>query len=248
MASGRCLTGPRAHAKFGSMRAIVRFPLFGVLGVALALCACDGEKPAAKAQTAAKSGKAQGVGAKAKAEDSSAKADAKPDAKADAKPDAKAPPEGEAAGPTAPVIVDGELMLDPEGIGDLRLGMKAAEVVALMGEPSKKSGIDEEGATGDFVQSWDYPSKGLGIGMAAPSAKGPWSLSNLTANADCPMPGPWGLKIGSTRAEVEKIYGKAFDPDFTDADQFVAGSVYGGVFYGFTDGKVSSIFIGAGAE
>ena len=59
---------------------------------------------------------------------------------------------------------------------------------------------------------------------------------------------PWGLKIGSPRADVEKIYGTHFDKDFTDENTFVAGSVYGGSHYAFKDGKVDSLFIGAGAE
>jgi len=121
-------------------------------------------------------------------------------------------------------------------------------VITALGEPAKKSEIFEEGATGDFVQDWEYPAKGLVVGMASPSATGAQAVSTLTANATCTLPARWGLKIGSTRAEVEKVYGSNFDGDFTNGDVFVAGSVYGGVFYDFTEGKVSGIFIGAGAE
>ncbi len=234
------------------------------LGLLMTLGACDSGEAKPKAADAkakqakvaatpkavdAKAVDAKAVDAKAadaKAVDAKA-ADAKAvDAKA-ADADAKAADPAK-AGPTSPVLVDNELSLEHEGIGELRQGMTTEQVVALLGEPDKRSKIEEEGATGDFVLDWEYAAKGLSIGMAGATAKGPFSVSSMTANAKCTLSASWGLKIGSTRAEVEKVYGKAFDADFTNDQSFVAGSVYGGVFFDFQDGKVTGIFIGAGAE
>jgi hypothetical protein len=148
-----------------------------------------------------------------------------------------------------PVINDGDLDLRAERVGDLALGMDAAAVEKLLGKPDAKTAFEEEGATGDFVQSWTYRSLELELGMAAVDGKGTDNgLSNISVGKASSLTLPWGLKIGSTRAEVEKVYGTHFDPDFTDKDKFVAGSVYGGAFYDFEDGKVVGLFLGAGAE
>lgn len=136
-----------------------------------------------------------------------------------------------------------------ESVGPIRLGMPAKEVVAALGEPDAKSEYQLMGATGEFVADWPWASKGLTLTMAAVDASGTMpTVSGISCEASCAFELPWGLKMGSTRAEVEAIYGEHFDPDFTNEQQFVAGSIYGGTFYRFEGGEVVGIFIGAGAE
>lgn len=150
--------------------------------------------------------------------------------------------------PSKPVVSGGELDLEFERIGGIGLQMSAADVVALLGEPASKSKIELEGATGDYVQSWEYPLQDLAITMGAATRKGKQTVKSITAGARCPLPASWGLRIGSDRAEVKAVYGRHHDPAFTDKHQFVAGSIYGGVVYTFEGGKVTRIFIGAAAE
>ncbi len=214
----------------------------------------DVKAPEAKAEADAKAD-----GADAKADEGDAKADGA-DAKADGA-DAKAeggeaaeaggdeaPAEADAE-PTAPVIKDGDLMTGAEKVGGVHQGMAPAEVEKLLGAPAHKGEIEEEAATGDFVQAWSYKDKGLSITMAGTDAKGSGqTVSAITVDATYTGELPWGLKIGSPRADVEKIYGEHFDKDFTNDDQFVAGSIYGGSHYTFKDGKVDGLFVGAGAE
>lgn len=191
-------------------------------------------------------GKAKDVKAgDAKADD--AKAD---DAKADdAKGDDAKADDAKPDDPTAPVITDGELSLETETVGEIHLGLGPSDLDKVLGKPDSKGPIEEEGATGDFVQTWSYASKGLSITMAASDAKGSdQTVSGIDVDKTYTGELPWGLKIGSPRADVDKIYGEHFDEDFTDDNQFVAGSVYGGSHYRFKDGKVDSLFIGAGAE
>lgn len=160
----------------------------------------------------------------------------------------EAPPAADPAAPTGPVIVKRELQLEHEHIGELHYGMTAEEVVAVLGEPAKKSKIEMEEATADYVSYWKYPDHDLSVGMRSAKRKGKQTVRSLQAGPACTLPGPWGLKIGSTRDEVKKVYGKHYDRDFTDSKVFVAGSIYGGTMYTFKQGKVVEIFIGAAAE
>lgn len=160
-----------------------------------------------------------------------------------------ATPEPEATMPSSPVISESGLDTSAEAIGSIRQGMTADAVVAALGEPDGRPEFELEDATGDFVAGWAWTAKDMVVSMAATDASGTnATVSGIGCGANCPFDLPWGLKIGSTRAEVEAIYGEHFDPDFTNEHTFVAGSVYGGSFYSFEDGKVVGIFIGAGAE
>ena len=57
-----------------------------------------------------------------------------------------------------------------------------------------------------------------------------------------------GVGIGSTEEEVRAAYKNLIDPGSRPGEMIIAGSVYGGVFFTIEDGKVTTIFIGAGAE
>lgn len=229
----------------------------------LLLAACDPkkeDKPTAKADEKSESKKDADKADDKKVE---AKADEKKadDAKADAKldepkaDDAKADDPGASADGGAtekeagPVLADGELSLDHEKVGELHTGMKGEDVEKLLGAPKEKGPIEEEAATGDLSGAWKYPDQGIELWMGHDDLKGKNPrILGLTVTDKCTMPLPWGLAIGSTRAEVEKVYGGNFDKDATTPETFIAGSVYGGSFYSFEDGKVVGLFIGAGAE
>lgn len=197
----------------------------------------------AKAADEAKAGDAAQAGDGAKAGD-----DAENGADRGGAPDPNAP--------TGPVFDEEEggedgyvLHLEHEKVGALQIGMKPDEAVEVLGEPKEKGEIWEEEATGDFVSDWTFPDKGVVLHMASADKKGTdMRINAISADKSCTLSFPWGLKVGSTRADVEKIYGDKFHDVVTDDKQFVAGSIYGGTFYNFEDGKVVGIFIGAGAE
>jgi hypothetical protein len=148
--------------------------------------------------------------------------------------------------------VDGPFsLLASESLGDLSLGMKAAQVSKLLGDPASKGAVEEWAATGEFAQEWRYPDLGLSLFMSASTRHGPQTLSSLRAKAPSTLLTARKIGIGSTRAAVEAAYGDVQDEeglDPGDDSMFVAGSIYGGVFFGFEEGKVESIFMGAGAE
>jgi hypothetical protein len=223
--------------------------------VSVAACKEDVAKPDAKADAKADAPKKEAQDAKTAAP-TDAKADTGAAEAGTAAPDAGgstgagASTGGDPAAAGQPVIDDeGELDYSKEMVGELHVGMTAAEVEAVLGRTPKQTKLAEEPATGDFVQVWKYDVLGVDLTMAASNRKGDDKrLSAIDVAATSKLALPWGLAMGSTRADLEKVYGSHFDPDFTDETQFVAGSIYGGVVYKLADGKVSGVFVGASAE
>jgi len=142
-----------------------------------------------------------------------------------------------------------ESALDNEVLGKLKLGQKAVEVVALLGKPESKGEDTEWAATGEWVQEWRFAKQGLTLNLASEKKGGTKSVLTITAEAPCPLATARGIRIGSTSAEVTRAYADVQDKEQSEPGKtFVAGSIYGGVIFTFTKGKVSQIFIGAAAE
>jgi hypothetical protein len=142
-----------------------------------------------------------------------------------------------------------------ESIGGIARGMTAAAVVQLLGAPSEKGEITELGATGEFVANWSWKATGVLLTLTAATPAGAQTVGAITIWAPCALKTSRGVGIGTSRAEVERRY-HAFlgtgrqdgEPDMTSAESLIIGSIYGGTFFSFVDGKVSQIFVGAGAE
>jgi hypothetical protein len=142
-----------------------------------------------------------------------------------------------------------ESALDNEVLGKLKLGQKAVEVVALLGKPESKGEDTEWAATGEWVQEWRFAKQGLTLNLASEKKGGAKSVLTITAEAPFPLATARGIRIGSTSAEVTQAYADVQDKEQSEPGKtFVAGSIYGGVIFTFTKGKVSQIFIGAAAE
>lgn len=139
--------------------------------------------------------------------------------------------------------------LQKEKIGSLKLELPAQQVIKQLGKPGKKSEVKLEAATGLYVCDWDYADKGIFLQMASEDKKDEMEINSIRITAPCKLLTARGIGIGSKKEDVEKAYaGCPIDKEFTTKDQLVIGSVYGGVFFTFKEGKVSGIFIGAGAE
>lgn len=140
-------------------------------------------------------------------------------------------------------------IMNSEHFGPLRLGLSQAAVVAQFGKPASKSKEVFEAATGDYVENWSYPSRGLSLHMAGAKKGGAKTVSGITLKAPCKLASARGIRIGSTDNDVRKAYAKKeLDKDFTRPGFIVAGSIYGGIMFTITGGRVTSIFLGAGAE
>ena len=143
-----------------------------------------------------------------------------------------------------------EAMLRGESLGALHLRLGEKAVLELLGKPEKQGKLVLQGADGEYVQEWEYPAKGLRLTMSAGAKKtGPKSIVHLTASAPCALATKRGVKIGSAEAVARKAYAPFLDRESpAEPGTLVAGSVYGGIIFTFTSGKVSRIFFGASAE
>lgn len=145
----------------------------------------------------------------------------------------------------------GPNVMGQEALGDLHYGMPASVAIKLVGQPSSRGSIEMEEATGSYVQSWTYKDQGLDLVMAAGTRKGSQTIYMITVAAPSTLKTHKGIGIGSSRKDVLAAYGTLRDPEDPSGDQadvFIAGSIYGGVFFTMVADKVSEIFIGAGAE
>lgn len=153
--------------------------------------------------------------------------------------------------PTPPASDEAPDVLSAERFGELKLGLPATLVVAKLGEPQKKGSPEEWGADGRYHHTWSWPDKGLDLDLAGENKSGPWTLASITAKAPCDLRTSRGVGVGDPRSSVEAAYGKDRAPDAEpDETSFVAGSIFGGVFFTFDPRtkNVTQIFLGAGAE
>lgn len=142
-----------------------------------------------------------------------------------------------------------------ETFDGLRLGMDAKTVHLLFGPPDEKGTPAEMAATGMFEADWRWASRGFTARMGATSAGAEPSLSGMEIAGSSKLRTSRGVGLGATRAEVESLYadalGKGRQPDEPNPDTdrlLVLGSIYGGTFFRFENGKLVSIYVGAGAE
>lgn len=133
-----------------------------------------------------------------------------------------------------------------ESIGPVRHGMTDTKVARVAGAPATKGAPYYAGeATGDWQKDWTYA--GAVVTFYADTKTGPkWTIRTVGVTG-----GRWktkrGIAIGATRGQVEKAYAKVKDKDASSEEQFVAGSVYGGIVFEFADDQVKSMFVGAAA-
>jgi hypothetical protein len=137
-----------------------------------------------------------------------------------------------------------------ERIGALRLGLPAGEIKALVPCPPDTGKEIYEGATGDYVQTWNMSACGLKLKMGGPHKGAAKKIASITITT----PSEWatirGIHIGSTEAEVIAAYGAHRDKEGATkpGKVFVAGSIFDGLIFDFKNGRVTRIFLGAAAE
>lgn len=133
-------------------------------------------------------------------------------------------------------------------LGKLHEGLSFAAVKKLLGKPKTLGKAVLQGATGEYVRDAAWPKRGLTLGLAAGQAKGPWKVASIDARKPCKLKTGRGIALGASRKAVQRAYPK-YDKRQTNAHQYIAGSIYGGMIFRFDKQKrVTSIFIGAAAE
>jgi hypothetical protein len=140
-------------------------------------------------------------------------------------------------------------LLKEERLGELRLGLTEKEVKARIPGKPKKGKEEYWAATGDFVQEWNYPDCGVTLDMGSERQGDAKTVSSITMQSPSLLKTKRGIGIGSLEQEVVAAYGECQDKEMSERGRsFVAGSIYGGLIFSFENGRVTRIFLGAGAE
>ena len=134
-----------------------------------------------------------------------------------------------------------EAMLRAESLGGLRLGLPEKDVLKLLGSPATRGKLVFQEADGNYVQDWHYPDKGIELLMSAGEKKsGVKTIANITASAPCTFATRKGIKIGDAESAARKAYAEHVDRETSDPGTLVVGSIYGGIIFNFTEGKVAA--------
>jgi hypothetical protein len=147
------------------------------------------------------------------------------------------------------VLAANDFPYDKEQVGKLHLGLSEKEVKQIIpGQPTR--GPEKLwGADGAYHQEWQYPAAGITLGMVSEKKGDPKAIERITLTSPGKLQTSKGIRIGSTEAEVNEAYGRFRNAEDSEHfGGFIAGSIYGGVMFNFTQGQVSRIFIGAAAE
>jgi hypothetical protein len=140
-------------------------------------------------------------------------------------------------------------LMKTEKIGALRLEMKEAQIKQVLPKAPARSAEKLWGADGQYHSKWTYAAQGLTLGMVAEKKGGAKSLESIGCSARCTLKSARGIGIGSTLADVQKVYAAEFNKEeSTLPGHFVAGTIYGGLIFNFKAGKVSAMYLGAAAE
>ena len=132
-------------------------------------------------------------------------------------------------------------ILDTETIGGLKIGADEKAIIAVLGAPKHKDKAEQEGATMDYVSDWTWPT--ASINMVSDTGKPPWKARLISIGKTSTLETTQHIHLGSTLADVEKAYKRSEEGDHKP-DQFLAGSIYGGVLFEFTKGRVVAISMG----
>ena len=80
-------------------------------------------------------------------------------------------------------------------------------------------------------------------------AKGSPHVGGIAIQAPSPLKTARGLGLGTSRVETLRLYKDLLSPySEENEDVIVAGSLYGGMFFGFEGAGVATIYFGSGAE
>jgi len=74
------------------------------------------------------------------------------------------------------------------------------------------------------------------------------TIANMTASGAVHLCDQKGHQDRDAESAVRKAYTEHVDREASDPGTLVVGSIYGGIIFDFTKGKVSRIFFGAAAE
>ena len=125
---------------------------------------------------------------------------------------------------------------------------KQQVVLNKLGEPEKKGDDQNWGATGTFIQNWEYKALGINLEMESERQDGVKKVLSISIEQPCKLTTSQKVGIGSSVKTVREKYFGLINESNSGKDFIVVGSIYGGTAFTLKNGVVSKIFIGAVAE
>jgi len=138
-------------------------------------------------------------------------------------------------------------LMKGETIGEIKIGLTYERVIELLGEPEEVTKVEMSQVDGSFYQSISYSKKGIEIVFVIDSDSVK-KVSNFLIRSPCSLKTSKKIGIGSSYEEVENAYKESINPEFSDTESIVVGTVYGGIVFSLENRKVKTIYIGISAD
>jgi hypothetical protein len=132
--------------------------------------------------------------------------------------------------------------------GWLKVQTKQQVVLNKLGEPEKKGDDQNWGATGTFIQNWEYKALGIILEMESERQDGAKKVFSISIEQPCKLTTSQNVGIGSSAKTIKEKYNTLIDESSSGKDFIVVGSIYGVTAFTLKNGVVCKIFIGAIAE
>ena len=137
-------------------------------------------------------------------------------------------------------------LMEEETIGNIQFDMKLETIENKIGEPEEKTKFEIWAADGFEHQTRIYQNNTLEIDYIK-TEDNEIVCNMITIYGNSQLKTSRGIGIGDSRTAVLKAYQKEIY-DRNNPKSLIAGTIYGGVIFSFENDKVTSIFVGAGAE
>ena len=158
-----------------------------------------------------------------------------------------APPTAVPSEPPAPPVAEDDFaLMNSESFGDLKLDMTEADVKKVLPGAKRKGKCELSEVAGGTVRFLVDEAAGVQLVV---SCEKTGDVGSFRVFSPSKLKTKRGIAIGDTADAVKKAYGDSLDSQSEpDENNIVAGSVYGGLGFTLTDGKVTQMFLGAIAE
>jgi hypothetical protein len=138
-------------------------------------------------------------------------------------------------------------LMETETVGDLKMGLTTAEVEKITGKPEIITPFEEWGVDGFEHQTRVYQKETIELDFIKLD-DGRIVSNSITVLEGCTYKTSRNVGIGSTYDDVLQTYKKEISTP-ESLTTLIAGSIYGGIIFQFSDEKkVNNIFIGSAAE
>jgi hypothetical protein len=147
------------------------------------------------------------------------------------------------------VMAEEQMWFETEKIGDFSIGLSEKILKKKLRCAFQRGKDVFEEADALYHQYWNCSTAGIGFDMSSENKGGKKTIDKIVITSPSKLKTKRGIQIGYTEAQVIKAYHDVNDIEETVPKKlFIAGSVYGGLFFEFQNGRVVSIMLGAGAE